>query len=67
MVFFGPRLPVTEWCTNPGRHLIVATKFSAAAPYIHGAYVWSLPDITLLTRIILRRLLDFRKICALLV
>jgi hypothetical protein len=67
MGFFGQRHPVTKWCTNPGRHLTVATKFCAAAPYIPGAYVWSLPDITLRTPTILRRFLDFRNICALLV
>jgi hypothetical protein len=64
---FRPRRPVAEWCTNPGRRLAVATKLCAVAPYIHGACVWSLLDITLLTPTILRRLLDFRKICALLV
>jgi len=66
-VFFGPRHPVAEWCTNPGRHLAMATKFCAVAPYIHGGYVWPLLDSTLLAPTILRRLLDFRKICALLV
>ena len=64
---FGPQHPVAEWSTIPGRQLAVATKFCAVAPYVHGAYVLSLLDITLLAPTILRRLLDFRKICALLV
>jgi hypothetical protein len=50
---FGPRHPVAEKCTNPGRHLAVATKFCSVSPYIHGAYVCSLLDIALLAPTIL--------------
>jgi hypothetical protein len=55
-----------QGCTNPGRRVARATKFCMVATNICGSSVWNLLHFTLLASRILRWLLNFWKICALL-
>jgi hypothetical protein len=50
-------------CTNPGCQVPMSTKFCVVVPNICGSSVWKLLRVTLLAPRILRRLLDFWKIC----
>lgn len=54
-------------CTNPGHQITQVTKFCMLAPNICGSSGWNLLHVTLLLPRSLRLLLEFGKICALMV
>jgi hypothetical protein len=56
-----------QGCTNPGCHLVPVTKFCVVAPNICGCSVCNLLHVTRMAARILGWILDFWKICALLV
>jgi hypothetical protein len=56
--------PVKQECINPGRQVVVATKFCTLTPNIFGSSVWNMLHVTILVPKILRWLLCIWKICA---
>ena len=57
---------LAQECTNPGRQVAAWSTICTVAPKICGSSVWNLLLVTLLVRRILKWLLDYYKICALL-
>jgi len=52
-----------QGCKNPRVRVAVVTKFLILAPNACASSVWTLLHVTVLASVILKRLLDFLKMC----